>query len=276
MSHQNTTTRAKKQRAQTVDKALRVLDAVAESEKPMNLTSLVTETGFEKTTTHRLARSLADGGLLRFDPESRCYALGWRLIELGELASQRTKALSVADPHLNRLRDETGETIHLGAYDDNGQVVYLAQKSSSAAVVVRARIGQRRPLHATAMGKVLLAFGPDEWLLRLLKEPEIEAFTANTITEKEDLQAHLRRIHRLGFAIDDEEMTQGIRCVAAPVLDYAGRAVAAISVTGPTFRVSRSDLDRLTAQVVSAAAMISSELGYLAGKGESDETHRAQ
>ncbi len=275
MSQNDSKTRAQKQRAQTVDKALRVLDAVAESEEPMSLTTLVSETGFEKTTTHRLARSLADGGLLRFDPDSRCYTLGWRLIELGELASHRTKAMNVADSHLNRLRDETGETIHLGAYD-NGQVVYLAQKSSSAAVVVRARIGQRRPLHATAMGKILLAFGPDEWLLRLLEEPELEAYTPNTIAEKEDLQTHLRRIRRLGFAVDDEEMTQGIRCVAAPILDYTGLAVAAISVTGPAFRISRSDLDRLTAQVTSTAGAISSELGYRGGDNESDQTHLAQ
>ncbi|XOV86449.1 MAG: IclR family transcriptional regulator [Pseudomonadota bacterium] len=271
MAQQESIPRAQKQRAQTVDKALHVLDAVAESEEPITLTELVAETGLEKTTTHRLARSLADGGLLRFDPETRSYTLGWRLIELGALAAQRTRALSVADQYLNQLRDDTGETIHLGAYD-NGEVVYLAQKSSSAAVVVRARIGQRRPLHSTAMGKVLLAFGPDEWLFKLLKEPELKAYTENTIRDKEELQAHLRRVRRVGFAVDDEEMTQGIRCVAAPIMDYTGLAVAAISVTGPAFRVSRGELDRLTTQVSAASQDISSELGFSKGIAEQDKS----
>ena len=270
MSKEEPTSRGQKQRAQTVDKALLVLDAVADSDEPVSLTTLVAETRLEKTTTHRLARSLADGGLLRFDPESRNYTLGWRLIELGALASQRNQALSVADPYLNKLRDETGETIHLGAYD-NGEIVYLAQKSSSAAVVVRARIGQRRPLHSTAMGKALLAFGPDNWLMSLLAQPKLEAFTENTIRDKEELQAHLHRIQRSGFAIDDEEMTQGIRCVAAPIMDYKGLAVAAISATGPAFRVSRGELDRLTVAVSEAARAISSELGYSTKPLQPDE-----
>lgn len=275
MAQQESIPRTQKQRAQTVDKALHVLDAVAESEEPITLTELVAETGLEKTTTHRLARSLADGGLLRFDPETRSYTLGWRLIELGALAAQRTRALSVADQFLNQLRDDTGETIHLGAYD-NGEVVYLAQKSSSAAVVVRARIGQRRPLHSTAMGKVLLAFGPDEWLFKLLQEPELMAYTENTIRDKEELQAHLRRVRRVGFAVDDEEMTQGIRCVAAPIMDYTGLAVAAISVTGPAFRVSRGELDRLTAKVSAASQDISSELGYSKVIAEQDQSNASR
>lgn len=264
MSQGEATARGQKQRAQTVDKALLVLDAVAESDEPVSLTTLVSVTRLEKTTTHRLARSLVDGGLLRFDPEARSYTLGWRLIELGALASQRNQAISVADPYLNKLRDDTGETIHLGAYD-NGEVVYLSQKSSSAAVVVRARIGQRRPMHSTAMGKALLAFGPDKWLMELLAASKLEAFTENTIRDKEELQAHIRRIQRSGFAIDDEEMTPGIRCVAAPIMDYKGLAVAAISATGPAFRVSRGQLDQLTAAVSEAATAISKELGYAGG-----------
>ena len=261
MSQQESVPGKQKQRAQTVVKALHVLDAVAESEEPINLTALVAETGLEKTSVHRLARSLAEGGLLRFDQGSRSYSLGWRLIELGALASQRTKALSVADQYLNSLRDETGETIHLGAYD-KGEIVYLAQKASSAPVVVRARVGQRRPMHSTAMGKVLLAFGPEDWLLQLLRGPDLEAYTENTIRDKEELQAHLQRVRRVGFAIDDEEMTPGIRCVATPIMDYTGLAVAAISVTGPAFRISRGGLDRLTAEVLAASNSISSDLGY--------------
>lgn len=263
MTNPENLTRAQKQRAQTVEKAMQVLNAVAESDDPLSLTALVTETGLEKTTTHRLARSLAHGGLLRFDSEARTYSLGWRLIELGDLAARRTNALSVADPYLAKLRDKTGETIHLGSYD-KGEVVYLAQKGSSAAVVIRARVGERRPLHCTAMGKVLLAFGPDEWLLRLLQEGELPAYTENTIREEGELQAHLARVRRLGFAVDDEEMTPGIRCVAAPILDFTGRAVAAISVTGPAFRISRSELERLSSEVCSTARLISSELGYCA------------
>ncbi len=259
MKSNETIPRAQKQRAQTVDKAMLVLNAVADSDDPLSLTALVGKTGLEKTTTHRLARSLADGGVLRFDSDSRTYSLGWRLIELGALASRRTSVLLVATPHLIKLRDKTGETVHLGAYND-GAVVYLAQESSDAAVIIRARVGQRRPLHATAMGKVLLAFGPESWLAELLQRGELEVFTDNTISEEGTLRRELRRIRELGYAIDDEEMSSGIRCVAAPVMDSAGRSVAAISVTFPAYRVSLNDLEHLSTDVCAVARAVSTDL----------------
>ena len=263
MSEQQPRLQDRKQRAQTVEKALQVLNAVAQAEQPLTLGALGSESGLEKTTTHRLATSLARGGILRFDPVARTYSLGWKLIELGALAARRTNVISAAEPHLAALRDETSETVHLGGYDD-GEVVYLAQKASTESVVIRARVGQRRPVHCTAMGKTLLAFGPREWLEDLIAGGRLEAMTPNTITEKDELVDHLTRVRRLGYSVDDEEVTQGIRCVSVPVRDHTGLAVASISVSGPAFRIPRERLDQLAQQVRRTANAVSAELGYIA------------
>ncbi|MEO6569130.1 MAG: IclR family transcriptional regulator [Opitutaceae bacterium] len=250
----------RKHRAQTVDKALYLLSVVAESETPMALSALVRASRMEKTTTHRLAGSLADAGFLRYIASDRSYALGWKLIELGQIASSRINAVSEAEPFLRRIGQLTGETVHLGGYDA-GQVVYLAQVASTERVIIRARVGQRRPAHASSLGKAMMAFGPPAWLNEV-QSGELEAVTPNTIVSSDELIVHLDRVRRLGYAIDDEETNLGVRCVAFPVRDHTGFAVAAISVTGPSFRMTRERLAALAAEIGPIVSELSLRMGY--------------
>jgi DNA-binding IclR family transcriptional regulator len=260
--------KARSARSLTVEKALQLLHVVADQPGPVPLVSLSRAAGLDKTTTHRLATSLARHGLLRFDSIARTYALGLSLLELGHRAVAQLSLPREARPHLERLGELSQELVNLGLWDD-GNVVYADQVPSSQPVVLRARVGTRVPVHCTAMGKVLLAFGPAEWRERVVSQEELPPLTPNTITQPEELGEHLARVRRLGYAQDDEEHRLGVRCVAAPVRDHTGLATAAISIAGPSFRFSRERLNDIVPPLLEATRTLSAQLGF---RGEPEAT----
>ncbi len=248
-------------RSQTVEKALQLLHVLAEQPGPVSLLALSRAAHLDKTTTHRLATSLTRYGLFRFDPLTRSYSLGLRLVQLGHRAITQLDLEGEARPYLQQLGAVSGEAVHLGVFDE-GEVVYIAQVPSQHPVIIRARVGTRVLCHCTAMGKVLLAVGPADRLETALAGFGLPAMTPNTITSREDLAEHLARVRRLGYAVDDEEHRLGVRCVAAPVFDHTGTANAAISITGPAFRLLRERLNELVEPLTEAAGKLSVQLGY--------------
>jgi DNA-binding IclR family transcriptional regulator len=253
-------------RSQTVEKALQLLSVVADGNEPMSLVALSRAANLDKTTTHRLATSLTRFGLLRFDPGERSYSLGMRLVELGQRAIGQLSLPTLARLHLEHVAALSNEVANLGIYDD-GRVVFVDQVQSPQPVVIRARVGTRVPVHCSSSGKVLLANGPGEWLRRALDD-ELPAFTPNTIVTPDELKEHLGRIQRLGYAIDDEEHRLGIRCVAAPIRDHTGLAVASISIAGPAFRLSRERVTDLAEDLKATCLELSFKLGYRAESNE--------
>lgn len=247
-------------RSLTVEKALQLLDVVAQQGAAISLVPLSRAAGLDKTTTHRLATSLARCGLLRFDPTMRSYSLGLRLADLGHRAIEQIKLPPEARPYLLGLGGLSGEAVNLGVFDE-GQVVFIDQVASPQQVVIRARVGSRVPAHCTAMGKTLLAFGSPEWREKVLANG-LSALTPNTIVHVDEFREHLARVRRAGYGSDDEEHRLGIRCIAAPVRDYTGLAVAAMSISGPAFRLSRERATELVEPLKQAAAELSAVLGY--------------
>jgi DNA-binding IclR family transcriptional regulator len=245
----------------TVEKALQVLRSVADQDEPISLVALSRAADLDKTTTHRLATSLARHGLLRFDPVARTYALGLDLVELGNRAIAQLSLPREVRPHLEQLGGISREAVNLGVWDD-GFIVYADQVPSPEPVVIRARVGTRVPAYCTSMGKVLIAFGRPAWREHVLDGRELPQRTPNTIVDREELTEHLARVRRLGYALDDEEHRLGVRCVAAPIRDYSGQAIAAISIAGPAFRLSRDRLNDLIAPVLDATRAISASLGF--------------
>ena len=249
-------------RSQTVEKALQLLAVVADGSEPMSLVALSRAANLDKTTTHRLATSLTRFGLLRFDPNERSYSLGMRLVELGQRAIGQLSLPTLARPHLEAVAELSNEVANLGIYDE-GRVVFVDQVQSPQPVVIRARVGTRVPVHCTSSGKVLLAMGPEAWLQRALDDGLVP-YTPNTIAAPDELKEHLGRIRRLGHALDDEEHRLGIRCVAAPIRDHTGLAVASISIAGPAFRLSRERIADLVGPLKASCLELSVKLGYQA------------
>jgi IclR family transcriptional regulator, KDG regulon repressor len=164
-------------------------------------------------------------------------------------------------PALEELASTTGETAHVCVLHES-EIVHIAKVESSFALRIATPVGGRHPAYCTSVGKAILAFLPSEALAAYLSRTELKPLTAKTITSPSLLKAQLRRVIELGYALDDEEVHEGVRGVAAPVRDYSGEVVAAITITGPVSRITKSKLPELAGHVIKAAGNISARLGY--------------
>ncbi|VVE35439.1 transcriptional regulator [Pandoraea aquatica] len=242
--------------SQTLFRGLDIVEAVAAGID--TVPALSAHTGITSSTTHRIASALVHAGYLRFEPR-RGYRLGNKLIELGFLAYRQIDLPRVARPTLEGLASETQDTVHL-AVADGWEVMYLDKLPGQRAVEISSRIGGRKPICVTGVGKALLLDQDEaEW------QAQLEHYQSKMPSHPVDTAAWLARMHdyaRLGYAFDLEDDTPQIRCVAAPVYDASQRIVAAISVSSTTKYMSRERMQELVPSVKNAAAQISRQLGW--------------
>jgi IclR family KDG regulon transcriptional repressor len=246
---------------QAVDRALAILEALAESDRTVGLVELAARVRLHPSTVHRLLSSLARRGFAVQDPESGRYRLGIRAFQVGTAAIQQVELRDVARPHLRWLMEATQETANLAVLMD-GEVVYIDQVESRNLVRMFTRVGRRVPAHCTGVGKVLLAGLGDREALSLVAASGLPRFTPHTIVDSRHLLRVLRKVREMGFALDNEEREVGVRCVAAPVQDHEGRVVAAVSISGPSSRITDDRMPQLIAAVRTATAAISRDLGW--------------
>jgi DNA-binding IclR family transcriptional regulator len=166
-----------------------------------------------------------------------------------------------ARPHLERLAAAAGETAHLCILDD-GEVLYLEKVEPTRTVRVPSSVGQRNPAHCTAVGKALLAHLPEAEVDVVIRRRGLKSFTPNTITSPTLLKRELKAVRERGYAVDDEEIDEGLRCIGAPVRDASGRVVASMSIAGPAFRIGKGKIPPLANLVMSVADRLSREIGY--------------
>jgi IclR family acetate operon transcriptional repressor len=242
------------QGVQSLDRAFRVLELMADAGGEVALSSLARTSGLPVSSIHRLVRTLAARGYVRQMPNRR-YALGPRLIHLGEVASRALGAL--ARPHLARLVDAVGETANLALLDGD-RVVYAAQVPSRHSMRMFTEVGRRVPVHCTGVGKALLAGLPEDEARQLLARVGMPAQTPHTLTDAEVLVAQLAQIRSAGYAVDDGEQEAGVRCVAVPV--PGGAPFAAISVSGPGGRLTADAVPRVVPLLRVAATALAEDL----------------
>ncbi len=247
--------------ARSVLRALAIVDLLGRAGEELGVTEISNRLGLHKSTVFRLLTTLAAAGYVRQESPLGKYRLGMRLAELGMIALSQIDLRSEARPFLRDLMEATGETVHLGIVDGD-QVVYIDKIESRQILTMKSTIGSRAPAHCTALGKVLMAFLPDEDLDALLARRDLARLTANTIAQPAGLREHLVRIREQGYAIDDEEHEPGIRCIAAPIRDHTSRVVAAVSVSGPSVRITREAMERIIPRVIEAGNEISRAVGH--------------
>lgn len=246
----------------TVGKALSLLNLVAD--RPgLTLSELSREAEVPAPTAHRLLRTLEDHGLLRHDSTNR-YRLGSHCLALGSRFLEGVDLRTEAHPRLMWLVEVTGETAHLGV-PDGIEVLYVDKVETRHPVRMYSRIGARSPMHSTAMGKAMLAFGEPELVQRVI-ESGLPRRTPETITDPARFREELERTRERGYAIDDIENEDGIRCVGAPILADQTQPVGAVSVSGPASRMTDQTLSQIGGAVVQAASAVSSGLGYRGGR----------
>ena len=220
--------------------------------------NLSKELPFSRTTIHRILYSLEKLGYVEKAIEASGYRLSRKFFELTERAVHLRRLQREARFVMQDLLVRHGETVNLGILD-SGQVVYLEVFQSPSALRIAAFPGDRNPVHSTAVGKAIFAFLPESEIKRLLSEQPLLKKTRNTITQRAYLMEHLASIREQGIAFDMEENLNGVTCVAAPVFDQTGRVIAALSVSGPTSRMT-GKLDVIKGDVRSAATALSKKV----------------
>jgi IclR family acetate operon transcriptional repressor len=225
-----------------------------------SLTELATLVHVPKGTLYRLLETLCAEEFLEQEPDGS-YTLGIRAFEVGSAYLSKLDFPQAARRALEELAASCRETASLGVFS-HGEVVYVGIERAQREIGIQSQIGTRHPTHCTALGKVMLADRPDEEVTALMLKTGMPGLTEHTHTSPETLLAELRTVRRRGYAIDNEERAYGVKCIAAPVRDAGGRVMAAISVSGPSFRVSADTLPELIGAVVTAAAAVSRRQGY--------------
>jgi len=246
---------------QSLVRALTLLNRIAESpDDGATLTDLALQSGLPASTVHRLLTTLEQERYVKFNPDGRLWSIGVQAFVTGCSFTKTRSLVALARPHMRRLMEESGETTNL-AVEDEGEAVYLAQVECRQIMRVFARPGSRVPLHCSGVGKALLSSVSDKRLSKILQHRGMPRLTVKTITIPAALRADLERVRQLGYAIDDEEHDVGLRCIAAPIFDETGDAVAAVSASGPLVRIGEEKIAQLGALVLETAREISAAMG---------------
>ncbi len=249
----------------SVERALTILEALGQKSQGYGCTELGQLLGLHKSTVHRLISTLQAYGFAEKDPLTERYKLGTKVIYLGLEALNSLDFRKIAIPYMQELVEISRETVQLAVLD-SGEVLFVERDHSPEAITVN--LGLRGPVHCTAEGKVLLAYLLPENTLDILKNLEMRQYTINTITDINQMVSHLEKVRSQGFAINAEEMVEGVRAMAAPVYNHNGKVIAALSITGPSTRLSLERIYRLVTVLKETSTSISLQMGYRGNPAE--------
>lgn len=247
----------------SLDRAMDVLAYLSQAQGK-TLSTIALEMDQSPATVYRILVTLETKGLVEFDGDAQQWHIGAGAFVIGAQFLRRTSLVERARPIMRRLMEATGETANLGIARD-GAVLFVSQVETNASIRAFFPPGTLSPMHASGIGKALMAQMNADRLGQLLKGRMFASFTENTITDTAALKVNLQAVRDQGFAVDDEERNTGMRCIAAPVFDMNREAVAGISVSGPTSRVRPQDITPLSKAVILAAAALSAAIGGAAG-----------
>ncbi|MBP1859462.1 IclR family transcriptional regulator [Rhizobium herbae] len=249
----------------TLGKALSVLETVVTSDRPLRFSDILAVSGQPRGTLHRQLSHLVEEGLLT-QGRDLCYEPGLRLLKFAYRSWSKNQFRAVAGPHLRRLHEETGETVHLGVLRGI-EIIYVDKVESRQTVRMESQIGNASPVYCTGLGKAALSVLPPDRLAETLGKLTFQRFTANTHLSAASLKHDLDEARLRGYAFDREEHETEIRCVAAPIHDAGFDLVAGISVTGPAYRVTMEQLEIWARPVRQAAMAISEDVEIRMGPG---------
>jgi DNA-binding IclR family transcriptional regulator len=242
----------------TIQKAFRLLEVLADKQ-PAKPSTLVQELRLPRSNIYRLLATLQEMGYVEKDSGSR-YRLGFKMFAIGNTVREVNQLSEIARPYMGRLAEISQENVNLAIMYDQ-RVLYIDKIESQHYLKLDQPIGKTDPLHCTALGKVLLSSLDDLELEVFLKSKNLVPFTKNTITDPEVLEGVIRNVRKQGYAIDLEELSEGIYCIGAPIRDHTNGVVAAISISGPTVRLTKQKIEELKAPLIEATLEVSKKMG---------------
>ncbi|CAA7599485.1 GAF domain-like [Acididesulfobacillus acetoxydans] len=246
---------------QTLERSLDVLEVLAQAEGALGVTEIGNRVSLHKSTVYRILQTLAHRGYVERERDGDRYYLGIKIVELGIRFFDDLQIRKVSEPYLSDLANMFDEVVHLVLFDQ-GEIVYLDKIESSQIIGMRSRVGRRAPMHCTAAGKAILSTLSEDEVRQILKVKGMPRLTHNTKTDIRELLEEFPEIRRTKVARDNEENDLGITCLGTPVLDYSGRAIGGVSVSGPSIRMKEKGPDRISAELRRVGEEISSQLGY--------------
>ncbi|EHQ87403.1 IclR family transcriptional regulator [Desulfosporosinus youngiae] len=246
---------------QTLERSLDVLEVLAHAEEPLGVTEIGSRVSLHKSTVHRILQTLCHRGYVERKSDSERYQLGIKIIELGIRFFNDLEIRKVAAPALSDLVKVLDEVVHLVLPDD-GEIVYIDRAESSQVVSMHSKVGRRAPMHCTAVGKAILSTLPEEEVRHILELKGMTRYTPNTITDPEILLTGLEEIRFSKISVEREENEIGIICLGTPIFDYSGRAIGAISVSGPASRIDEKGIEWIGEELKKSGELISAKLGF--------------
>jgi IclR family acetate operon transcriptional repressor len=245
---------------QSLVRAMTLLERLSLTASGMTLTDLSQQLGMPSATTHRLLNTFEEMGYVEHDSILGLWFIGFKTFSVGNAFLNRRDFIATARPYMRRLVDQCGETVNLAVIDD-GEVVYVGQVQSPEMMRMIVKLGSRSPIHASGVGKTLLASMTEKGVSTILQRKGLARFTERTIDNPANLRVELSHIRKLGYALDDEEHSVGLRCVAATIFDENGVALAGLSLSGPKARITDSRLTDLGAATRQMADEVTTALG---------------
>ncbi len=246
-------------RIASLEKGVRVIELLAE-EKALTVSEVAKRLDFNRAASHRFLATLRDLGYVEKNQDGR-YQLTFRVLEMGVKVAARSEIRQEARPFMQSLSAAFKETVNLG-YWDGKDILHIDKIDSPEILRIDAPLGTKTPAYCTALGKAVLAHLPDAERNAYLNKVRLAPNGPNTIVSRKKLREELNLTRGRGYAVDDEELARGLRCVAAPVFDHAGQARYAVSVSFPSMRLSMEDVDRVHPTITDACRKLSAHLGY--------------
>lgn len=247
-------------RIQVLERATKILDLFSTEHMEWRFRDIVTESGLNKSTVFNIVNTLRELNLLEQDEETKKYRLGRQLLRYGEVAKKSVQIVKIAQPYMIQIRDVLNETVQLARLDGSN-TIYLEKAESIQSVQTYSMMGAAIPAYATGLGKAMLAYQEESYLDAYFDEP-FQKFTVNTLKNKEELKNHLETVRKEGIASDQEEFSIGLVCYACPIFDHKGRAVYAMSVSTPIYRMTAEKENIIQKELKEKSRIISRHLGY--------------
>jgi len=246
---------------QSVDRTLTILEVLSDYSDGLGITDISERVNLHKSTVYRLLSTLSYKGYVVQDEETSKYKITFKLFELGSKKVEKLDLLNCSKPYTKALMESVNEVVHLVIREDT-EIVYIDKVEANNTISMASRVGKRNPMYCTATGKGMLAFMPEEEVLKVWNSSKIIKLTKNTNTDFILFKKELQTINKTGYAIDNEENEIGVRCVSAPIFNINGEIAGAVSISGPVHRITEDKIDFISKEVLKYASLISEELGY--------------
>lgn len=246
----------------SVSRALDIIALVGMKKGGLGVTEIANQIDINKSSVHRTLSTLVQYGYIEQDTETGKYKLGLKFLDISSKLLESIDLRTEAKPFLQELENKTNEVIHLVVYDQ-GEVVYIEKLEGNETLRTHSKVGKRAPMHCTSVGKAILSYLPESDVIAILKRKGMPYHTDHTITSTEEFLRELKQIRQRGYALDLEENEYGITCIAAPVFDHLGNVVAAVSISGPTTRMTTERLNQLGPIMIQTSQQISARLGHV-------------